>query len=335
MNHNQKPLKIVMTDCEYPDTQFEEAVIAQLEKNVLFIQAQCKTEADVIELAADADGIINQYAPITGKVIAKLKKCQVISRLGVGVDSVDLKAAEERGIWVANVPNYCMDEVSDHTMALLLSWARKIPFYDQVVKTSSWDYKMGTPIFSLRDKVIGLVGYGKIAQLLAAKATAFGMKIMFYDPYVTGGPVHAGAVQASSLEELMAESDFISVHTPLNDATRGLIAKPLLELMKPTAVIINTSRGPIINETDLIEALETGKLAGAALDVIEQEPIDRNHPFLRMPQVILTPHVAWYSEESQAKLRVNCTLNVMRVLQGEAPLYAVNKPINKFSASEA
>jgi D-3-phosphoglycerate dehydrogenase len=314
--------KVVVTDFEYEDLDVEQKAFEGM--NVDFVPAQCRTEEEVIEAAKDADGIINQYAPISRKVLESLNRCKVVSRYGIGVDTVDLDAATELGITVGNVSDYCMDEVSDHALALLLSAARKVVVLNQAVKTGTWDYKVGTPIFRIRGRVLGLVGFGKIPQVLAAKAQALGLQVIAYDPFVSPEAAANHRVELVPLNELCSRSDFVSVHAPLNQHTRGMISHEQFDHMKKEAFIINTARGPVIDEAALITALQHRKLAGAALDVIEKEPISPDNPLLRMDNVILNPHVAWHSEESQIELKRKTAENVADVLKGFYPTYLVN-----------
>ncbi|WP_274364991.1 C-terminal binding protein [Paenibacillus thermotolerans] len=322
--------KIVVTDYEYPDLSYEEAVFADLGEGAFeFVKVQCRTEEEVIAAAANADALMSQYAPIGSRVIKRLERCKVISRYGVGYDVVDVESATAKGICVANVPDYCMDEVSDHTLALLLAWNRKIPQYNRHIRDGHWNYKAETPITRIRGQKLGLIGFGRIPRAVASKARAFGFEVLVYDPFVSSDIVRQSGCEMAELEQLMRESDFVSVHTPLNNHTRGFMNAGLLRCMKKTAFLINTSRGPIVNEDDLVRALQEGWLAGAALDVIEQEPIRPGHPFLTMDNVILTPHVAWYSEQSQAELRTKCATNVLQVLQGYYPTYLVNPEVKQ------
>jgi D-3-phosphoglycerate dehydrogenase len=317
--------KVIVTDFEYDTLRPEEMVFEQA--GVEFIPAQCRTEEDVIEAAKDADGLINQYAPITRKVIESLPKCKVISRYGIGVDTVDLEAATDKGIIVANVTDYCIEEVSDHALALMMATARKVVQLNQAVKNGKWDFKVGVPIFRLKDRVLGLVGLGKIPQTLARKAQALGLKVIAYDPFVPAHVAESLNVQLFELNELCAQSDFISVHAPLTKSTHGLISHQQFNQMKKEAFIINTARGPIIDEQALIAALQENKIAGAGLDVVEKEPISSDHPFLTMDNVILNPHVAWYSEESQIELKRKAAQNVADVLNGFYPNYLVNAAV--------
>ncbi|WP_199614175.1 C-terminal binding protein [Paenibacillus alkalitolerans] len=321
--------KVVVTDWEYADLRYEERVLNH--ELIQLVPAQCRTEEEVIAACFDADALINQYAPISRNVIERLEKCKVIARYGVGVNTVDLQAATEKGICVANVPDYCMDEVADHALALLLAWTRKVVIANQAVKSGEWDFKVTQPIARLRGKVLGLVGFGKIPQVLAEKVKPLGLRVMAYDPFAPVSLAEEKGVQLVSLNELCSSADILSVHAPLSKATEGMIGRGQLALMKRSAIVINTSRGPVIDESELIEALQTGRIAGAALDVVEQEPIPPDNPLLRMGNVILTPHVAWYSEEAAAEMRAKAAMGVADVLlHGEYPKYLVNTQVKEY-----
>lgn len=320
--------KVVVTDWEYADLRYEEQVLDR--ERIELVPAQCRTEEEVIAACRDADALINQYAPITRKVIDSLEKCRVITRYGVGVNTVDLEAATEKGICVANVPDYCMDEVADHALALLLTWTRKVVVANHHVKSGVWDFKVTQPISRLRGKVLGLIGFGKIPQALAEKVKPLGLRVIAHDPFVPEALAQEKGVQLVSLDELCREADFVSVHAPLTQATEGMVGSEQFDAMKPSAVVINTSRGPVIDERALIEALRTGRIAGAALDVVEREPISPDNPLLTMEQVILTPHVAWYSEEAAAEMRTKAAMGVVDVLlHGEYPKYLVNTQVKE------
>ena len=320
--------KVVISDWEYEDLRYEEEILRH--SDIELVTAQCKTVEDMIEVCKDADAIINQYAPISRKVIESLEKCKVITRYGVGVNTVDLDAANEKGICVANVPDYCKDEVADHALALLMSWTRKVVIANHHVKSKNWDFKVTLPIYRLRGRVLGLIGFGMIPQSLADKVKPLGLKVVAYDPYIPEEVAREKGVTLLSLDELCRQSDFISVHAPLLPATKGMIGKEQFRLMKRNAIIINTSRGPVIDEEALIDALSQKMIAGAALDVVEVEPIDSNNPLLKMENVILTPHVAWYSEEAAIEMRSKAAMGVVDVLiHGEYPKYLVNKQVKE------
>lgn len=319
------PFKVVVTDYEYSTFAPERAVLDKLGIQLTF--EQCKTEDDVIAACKDADALINQYAPITRKVIDQLDQCKVISRYGVGFNTIDVDAATEKGIIVGNVTDYCLDEVSNHAMALLLSLARKVTLMNNAVKNGNWDFKVAVPIYRLQGKTLGLVGFGNIPQTVARKAKAFDLNIIAFDPFVTPEVAAAQNVELVSLAELCKRSDYVSVHVPLNAQTKGMISRDEFAMMKKEAVIINTARGPIIDEQALIEALQAEEIAGAGLDVLETEPIAADNPLLAMDNVILNPHSAFYSVEAETELKRKTAENVAAVLSGYYPSYLVNKAV--------
>jgi D-3-phosphoglycerate dehydrogenase len=317
--------RVVVTDYNYPDLSIEEQELARWDAQV--IPAQCRTPEEVLAVAKEADALISQYAPITREVIYGLKNCKAIGRYGIGVDNIDVQAATERGIAVINVPSYCEEEVSDHTIALLLAWTRRIVHYATEIRQGTWDWKTGRPIHRLQGQTLGLLGFGKIARLVAKKAKAFGLKIIAYDPYLPDEIFVSEGVERVSLEDLLAKSDFLSIHVPLTESTRYLINRETIVKMKPTACLINTSRGGIVDEQALIWALQEGRLAGACLDVLDPEPPQKENPLLTMYQVILSPHVAWYSEESQFELRKRIAQNIGKTLHGLLPQGLVNQEL--------
>jgi D-3-phosphoglycerate dehydrogenase / 2-oxoglutarate reductase len=319
--------KVVVTDYEYDTFAPEKEVLDKLGIELTF--EQCKTEEDVIEKCKDADALINQYAPITRKVIENLEKCKVVSRYGVGFNTIDVDAATEKGIIVGNVTDYCLDEVSDHAMALLLSSVRKITKMNNAVKSGTWDFKVAVPVFRLRGRTLGLVGFGNIPQTVAIKAQAFGLNVIASDPFVSEAIAKEKNVELVSLDELCERADYISVHVPLNKHTEGMISHEQFNKMKNEAFIFNTARGPIIDEKALIQALQEEKIAGAGLDVLEVEPIDPNNPLLKMDHVLINPHSAFYSIEAEAELKRKTAQNVADVLSGYYPTYLVNKDVKE------
>lgn len=319
--------KVVITDYEFASLEHEERILAEVGAEL--IRAQCRTEDEVIEAAKDADALLNQYAPVSRKVIENLPNLKVVSRYGVGVNTIDIDAATEHGVIVANVTDYCMDEVSDHAFALLIACARKVVQLNNAVKSGTWDYKVGVPIFRLRGRVLGLIGFGRIPQTLAKKAQAFGLKVIAYDPYLPPEVAKKFDVELMDLNDVCAKADFISVHSPLTDATRGMISDEQFDVMKKEAFIINTARGPVIDEKAMIRALKEGKIAGAGLDVLENEPVEPDNPLLKMDNVVINPHAAWYSEESQVELQQKVAQNVADVLSGYYPTYLFNRDVKE------
>ena len=319
--------KVVITDAEYKSFNLERK---ELEKtNADLSVCQCKSEDEIIEAAKDADGLIVQYALITRHVIESLEKCKVIARYGIGVDSIDIEAAIEHGICVVNVQEYCLDEVSDHTMALALACIRKVVMLNNAVKKGIWDFKMSVPIFRLKNMKLGLVGFGNIARMVSCKAQAFGMSVIVYDPYISSSVMTQKNVKKVNLEDLLAEADIISLHLPLTKDTKYMFTEKEFKLMKNTAFIINTGRGPLIKEKDLYRALKEKWIAGAALDVTEKEPIGPNNNLLKLDNIIITPHVAFYSDESLRDLQRSAAKGVAQVLKGEIPSSIVNKEVLK------
>jgi len=318
--------RVVTTDLLRPVIP-EEAILKEIGASLVYGNA--KTETDLIELTQDADAVINVYIPVTAKVINSLKHCRVIVRRGIGYDSVDVSAATARGIPVANVPDYCTDEVADHTMALLLSTARRVVMGANQISSGGWNFKKLLPVPALKNCTLGLVGFGKIPKAVAQRAKCFGLNLKAYDPFVSVELASEYDVQLVSLEELLSTSDFVSIHVPLNNETRGMISKREFAMMKPSAVLINTSRGPVVDEQALIEALEKGMVAFAALDVMTQEPPTTDNPLRKMNNVILTPHLAWYSENSARLVGEKAAQEIARVFRGYFPVSLVNPEVVK------
>lgn len=315
--------KVLLTDFEFEHLQYEEEVFAESGLNIEFIKAQCKTEEEVIEQAQQVDAILNQYAPISRKVLESLQNTKIISRYGVGVNTIDLEAAKEKGIIVANVPDYGMEEVSNHALALLLSWARKVTLLNNEVKNGNWDFKASVPIHRFDKQIVGVLGFGRIPRRFIEKVKPLGFKMAAYDPFVSAEDMAALGVRKMELDEIIREADYLSVHVPLIKETFHLLNKERFSQMKKNAVIINTARGSIIDEKALADALEKGAIAGAALDVTEEEPIGKDSPLLTMDNVIITPHSAWYSEEAMVELRQKAARNIVQVLSGETTPYAL------------
>ena len=242
------------------------------------------------------------------------------------MDTIDLDAATTAGIIVTNNPTYCIDEVAEHTMALLLASARKVALYDRLVRAGRWEVPPGKPMFRLSGSTLGLVGFGNIARQVATRAAAFGMRILFFDPFVEEGK-HGITAKKSELEALLAEADFVSLHPPLVPETRKLIDDAALERMKPSAVLINCARGPIVDTEALVRALDNKAIAGCALDTTDPEPLPEVHPLRGRDNVILTPHAAWYSEQAMAGLQAGAPAEVRRVLTGQWPVNVVNRAV--------
>ncbi len=316
------PYRVVITDCDQGSIEEEKDEFAKIGSELILAQVQ--EERALIRACREADGLLNQYAPLTRRVLENLPNCKVVSRYGVGVDSVDLKAATDLGIIVANVPDYCMDEVADQTVSMLLGLIRKTAFFDQKVKSGQWDFRQGIPIYRTRGKTLGLIGCGKIGLEVAKRISAFGLRVIAFDPYIE--KPHE-VIELKDIDTVLKESDFISIHCPLNDSTRHLIGDEAFKKMEKRPILINTSRGPIIDEKALIQALKEGLISGAGLDVLEKEPPDSQNPLLKMENVILTPHVSFYSVESISELKRRTAKNVADVLTGRWPRSVVNREV--------
>ncbi len=314
--------RVVITDCDHGSIEEEKEEFGRMGAELILAQVQ--EEKDLIRVCKDADGLVNQYALLTRRVLENLPKCKVVSRYGVGVDSVDLKAATDLGIIVANVPDYCMDEVANQTIAMILTLIRKTAFFDRKVKSGEWDFRQGIPIYRTKGKTMGLIGCGKIGLEVAKRISAFGVKVMTFDPYLEKAPE---GVELKDFDTVLKESDFISIHCPLNDSTRHLIGDEAFKKMEKKPFLINTSRGPIIDGKALIQALEQGLISGAGLDVLEKEPPDSQSPLLKMENVVLSPHIGFYSEESISELKRRTAKNVSDVLMGRGPDSVVNRKV--------
>ncbi len=312
-------LVVAVADSPFPSLDPVEKVLRPFGAR-LRMSASAAAE-DILAAARDADALMVCYAKLPSDLIRQLARCKVIGRTGLGVDNIDLAAARERNIIVTYVPDYCMAEVSDHAMALLLALARKVPFANAMVQSGRWEMAAVAPIHRLNGQTLGLVGFGHIPRALVPKAKAFGLKVLAYDPFVARDVLASLGVEGVGLDALFSSSDFVSIHAPLTPETRGMFNASAFAKMKTGAQLINTARGPIIDEKALIEALDSGRLAGAALDVVETEPPPKDSPLIGRPNVVLTPHTAFYSVEALEELQTKCATDVARVLTGQPPVY--------------
>jgi D-3-phosphoglycerate dehydrogenase len=312
---------IAVTDSPFPSLDPAKAALARVDPELRM--AKSASAEDILAVARDADAILVTYAKLPGELLRQLTRCRAIGRFGLGVDNIDIPAAAALGISVNYVPDYCMQEVSDHAMALLLATARKVPLSDKLVQSGRWEVPPIVPIHRLSGRVLGLVGFGNIPRALAPKARAFGLRVVTHDPYVSPDVLSAAGVDGVSFDRLLEMSDFVSIHAPLMPTTRGLFDADVFHKMKKGAVLINTARGPLVDEAALIAALDTGQLGGAALDVVTTEPLTKDSKLLGRDNVILTPHTAFYSVEALEELQTKCAAEVVRVLSGEQPVYPV------------
>ena len=313
---------VAVTDHVFPNLEPATRVLSELRAEVKL--ADAPTPEAILKVARDADGLLVTYAKVPAQVIEQLTRCKIIARFGIGVDNVDIDAATRAGILVTNVPEYCEDEVSDHAIALLLSLARKIPFANQRAHAGKWEMPAVVPIHRLRGRTLGLVGFGKIPKLVASKAQSFGLEVQTYDPYLTAEATATFNVKLVTLPELLSTSDFISVHAPLTPETNKMFNADAFRQIKRGALLVNTARGPLVDDQALADALDAGQLAGAALDVLPQEPPPAESRLLGRDNVILTPHTAFYSEESLVDLQTKAAQQVALVLSGKEARYPIN-----------
>lgn len=318
----------MITDYDYGDVEVEREILEAAGAKVIALQA--KREEDLFDAAADCAAMMNQYARIGTSVIARMRKCEVIARYGVGVDIVDVAAASDRGILVTNVQDYCTEEVADHAISLWLSLARKLPDYDRATHAGVWRWQSGKPVYRLRGRTMGVVSFGKIGQAIADRARAFGVKVIAFDPFLPASVAAQHGVELVDKAVLLARSDYILMQAPMTPDTRHFLSDAEFAAMKPGAILVNTGRGPTVDNKALYRALTDGHLAAAGLDDPEEEPAKRanwspaDNPIFTLPNVIVTPHAAYYSEESIRAARVTAATQVAKVLTGQRPDYPVN-----------
>jgi D-3-phosphoglycerate dehydrogenase len=323
---SKRKFKVVLTDYEWPDLELEYEIFNKVEAE--FVPAHCKSEEEVINLAKDADAVITEYAPITGHVIERLERCKIISMNAAGYDNVDLNAATDAGILLVNCPDYCYDEVADHTIALLLACARGVVRFDRRIQKGHWDFKSAGKLHRIKGSTFGVLGFGGVGRSVARKARVFGMETIAFDPYLDDEVFKREGVMRVAFETLLKESDFVSIHIPRTPETARLISRNEFNAMKNSAYIINTSRGSIIDEEALLNALEQGIIRGAALDVMENEPADFESRLFSCENLIITPHAGFYSEEAMVEVRMRAAQAVVRVLcEGKLPKSVVNREL--------
>ena len=320
------PFKVLVTDYVWPSIEPEKAVLERIGAEL--VAAPDGSEETLAGLASDVDGILTCFAQVTDKVLRSAEKCIVVGRYGVGVDNIAVDTATELGMAVTYVPDYCVEEVSDHVMGLLLTWNRRVAYFDRMVKTSGWgSLSLTMPILRLRGKKLGIVGFGRIGQVVCRKALAFGFEVLASDPFVPAETATQLGARMVSMQELLRESDFVTLHSPLIAETRNLIGAAELDLMKATAFLVNCARGPLIDEDALYEALQNNRIGGAGLDVLVDAHPAADHPLLRLENTIITPHVAFFSEEAVLELEERAAGEVAAVLQGRMPENLVNKDV--------
>jgi len=312
--------RVVVSDNRRGDYSIEAEVLKGVAEVVVL---DCTNVQEMIDGCKDADGVLLDQAKMPREVVEQLKHCKVVSRYGVGYDNVDVAACTEHGIQVAYVPDFCYDDVSDMAMGLILDCARQITWRDRQVHAGKWNLPTPTS-FRLRGKTLSLLGFGRIAKALAKKAKGFDLEILVYDPYLTAEQVSAEGCTKVSLDEALQQADILSLHMPVTEETRGIINRENLARMKPTAVLVNTGRGALVDDAALIEALSTGKLAAAGLDTHNTEPLCADSPYRSLENCVLTDHAAYYTKEALVELATKAARNVRDVLEGRKPEYPLN-----------
>lgn len=323
-------LRVLVTDFAWPSLDIEREILSRVSAEL--VVAQTGDEAELTELSADVDAILTNWKRVPEAAVRAATRCMVIARYGVGVDNIPVQLATELGIVVANVPDFCVNEVADHTMALLLACARRLVTFTSQTRSGVWSLEHAPGMPRLREQTLGLVGFGRIPRELVPRARGFGLRVLAYTPGLaaTGelpGDLAGEVEVASSLDDLLATADYVSLHVPSTPESTNLIGASQLEQMKPSAYLINTSRGALIDEEALAVALREGKIAGAALDVLSREPPPAELPLLRAPNLMVTPHSAFYSDTSIHEVQTRAATNVATVLTGDVPEHVVNPEV--------
>jgi D-3-phosphoglycerate dehydrogenase len=317
--------RVVYTDFGFENVDTERALITAAGGQL--VESSCTTVADVIDACKDADAVLVQWAPMPKEVIESLSKCRLIVRVGIGVDNVDLDAAAQKGITVCNVPDYCIDEVADHTMALALALGRDLTRVDTRVRQGTWKITPVGHVGSFGEQTFVTVGFGRIARAVHHRASGFGFRLAAYDPFVSATAMENAGVERLELDDLFAQADILSLHAALSAETQHLISRQRLEQMKNSCLLVNTSRGGLIDSIALAEALEDGVIGGAGLDVFETEPLPDEHPLRRSPNTLLTSHMAWYSLQSVPRLQQLSALETVGFMTGQPARNPVNRPV--------
>ena len=318
--------RVAVVSLGYESYETEKEILDPLGAEIVLATRDCLTEQEVIDVAAGADAILVREAPIGARVLDRLDRLKVVARYGVGVDNIDLERAREKRIYVANVPGYGTEEVSDHAVALLLACVRTLLVRDRRLREGRFETDIQDPLYRTTGKVLGLIGYGRIGRAFHRKWKGFlPGRVLVFDPYAHDRIPEESGVETTDLDTLLAESDYISIHAPLTPETRHLIDENGFQRMKRTAVLVNTSRGEIVDEPALVKALQEGTILAAGIDVFEKEPIEKTHPLLALPNAVLTGHVGWYSKDAVRELQTRAAQEIARVFQGQQPVCWVNR----------
>ena len=317
-----KPTVVIAYD-GFGELELERGILRPLDAQIIHTRNLRSPEA--LEAVRTCDALMVTLERVTGEIIQSMQQCRIISRLGTGLDTIDIPTATARGIWVTYVPDYSIDEVSAHAIALLLSLARGIPFLSNATRQGTWSAAAWGPIYRLKDQTLGILGLGRIGQATAEKGRGLGLQVIAHDPYADPAVAARLGVQLVDLDTLTRTSDYISLHSPLMDSTYHIVNADFLAQMKPTAYLINAARGPLIDEDALLAAVRSRQIAGAGLDVLAVEPIDPASPLLREDRILITPHAAWYSEEAKIDMRTRGAEEVVRILSGQPPRAPANR----------
>ncbi len=319
---------VLIADFDFGNVDIERDIVEGA--GFQLVAAQCKSEDEVIDVGRDVDAVLTQYARVGTRAIDAFTRCRAIARYGTGVDIVDVDAATRRGIQVTNAPNeWCADEVADHAVTLWLAAARKVCEYDRATRRGEWHWQTGAPIWRLRGRVLGLLSFGFIARLIAERAQAFGVEVWAHDPFLDESEIWARQVRPVTFDELVEGADYLVIQSPLTPQTHHTFDRATLRRMKPSAILVNTARGPIVEDAAIYQALSEGWIAGAALDDLEEEPAKQRdwrprNPLLTLPNVVITPHAAYYSEEAITTVRRIAAEEAVRVLTGQPARFPVN-----------
>jgi D-3-phosphoglycerate dehydrogenase / 2-oxoglutarate reductase len=314
--------RVVITYAKFGDAAVEEKILREAGIEVI-ATGELASEASW-DAARSADALMVGTNRVPAELIETLDRCRIICRVGTGIDAIDIPAATRKGIWVTNVPDYSIDEVSAHAIALVMAQARHLFPHRQFGSAGSWRYQIETPIRRLSNQTLGVIGLGRIGKASARKGRGLGMRVIAYDPYIPDSDFASVDAEKVDFETLMRDSDFITLHVPLTDETRHMIDAKALAMMKPTAFLVNTARGEVVDVPALVQAVKKGTLAGAGIDVLPEEPPADDDPILHEERIIVTPHIGWASAEAGVDVRVRGSEDVIRTLSGERPKYPVN-----------
>jgi D-3-phosphoglycerate dehydrogenase len=317
--------KVLITDYAWDSIQREEQILAEIAAEV--IVAPKGDENTLVDLARDCDAIMTNWARTTGKVIEASPKLKIVARYGVGIDNIDVATATRLGVVVTNVPDYCVDEVSEHAFTLLLAVGRRIMLLDRDIRRGGWNLNLVKPVHRIRGSTLGVVGFGRIGRMTAEKGRAFGMNLIAYDPILSAAAIRERGAEPVDFAELLRRADYISLHAPLTPETHHLFDTRAFRQMKPNAVIVNTARGALIDTEALAQALREHWIGGAGIDVLPNEPPEKGNPLIGLDRIVMTSHEAFYSEESLVELQTRTAQEVVRVLRGERPLNLANPEV--------